>query len=326
MAYLEERYPEPPLLPERPAARARARLLVHRFDDLLGDDYYAFRRGDANELAGELDALEVGAEPLRGHRVRAVGDPRARHARRRAARARRGVAGRARAAAVGRRRGRDWCGRCERDRRSTSSRRGSARSRSLDVRTPGEFDGTLGQPCDPRQGHIPGARNLDVYRLMELDARRDRGRARARAGRRGRSRTATAARARRSRRRCCARSATTRATTSARGTSGRATTTCRSSPEPRLTPSQCRRRGEERAAEPRGRAPATPAASRRARARARRAAAAASGSSSANHASTWSRRTSGWNCTAHARARRRGTPAAPGRARARRRRPAASNA
>jgi thiosulfate/3-mercaptopyruvate sulfurtransferase len=38
----------------------------------------------------------------------------------------------------------------------------------LDVRSPGEFDGTRGYPCDPRQGHIPGARNLDVYRLMEL--------------------------------------------------------------------------------------------------------------------------------------------------------------
>jgi thiosulfate/3-mercaptopyruvate sulfurtransferase len=38
----------------------------------------------------------------------------------------------------------------------------------VDVRTVAEYDGTRGQPCDPRQGHIPGARNLDVYRLMEL--------------------------------------------------------------------------------------------------------------------------------------------------------------
>jgi thiosulfate/3-mercaptopyruvate sulfurtransferase len=38
----------------------------------------------------------------------------------------------------------------------------------LDVRTPAEYDGSAGKPCDPRQGHIPGARNLDVYRLMEL--------------------------------------------------------------------------------------------------------------------------------------------------------------
>ena len=38
----------------------------------------------------------------------------------------------------------------------------------LDVRTAAEFDGSAGKPCDPRQGHIPGARNLDVYRLMEM--------------------------------------------------------------------------------------------------------------------------------------------------------------
>jgi thiosulfate/3-mercaptopyruvate sulfurtransferase len=38
----------------------------------------------------------------------------------------------------------------------------------VDVRTPAEYDGTGGKACDPRQGHIPGARNLDVYRLMQL--------------------------------------------------------------------------------------------------------------------------------------------------------------
>jgi len=40
----------------------------------------------------------------------------------------------------------------------------------LDVRTRGEFDGRVGNPCDPRQGHLPGARHLDVSRLMALDA------------------------------------------------------------------------------------------------------------------------------------------------------------
>ena len=40
----------------------------------------------------------------------------------------------------------------------------------LDVRTEAEYDGSKGKPCDPRQGHIPGARNVDVYRLMSLDA------------------------------------------------------------------------------------------------------------------------------------------------------------
>jgi glutathione S-transferase len=60
IAYLDERYPERPLLPSDPAGRARARLLVHRFDESLGTDYYAFRRGDPNDLAGKLAALEVG--------------------------------------------------------------------------------------------------------------------------------------------------------------------------------------------------------------------------------------------------------------------------
>src|SRR3954469_19968434 len=46
MEYLEERYPEPPLLPEDPGDRARARLAVHRFDNALGSAYYAFRRGE----------------------------------------------------------------------------------------------------------------------------------------------------------------------------------------------------------------------------------------------------------------------------------------
>ena len=39
----------------------------------------------------------------------------------------------------------------------------------LDVRSSHEYDGSLGQPCDPRQGHIPGARHVDVYELMQLD-------------------------------------------------------------------------------------------------------------------------------------------------------------
>jgi thiosulfate/3-mercaptopyruvate sulfurtransferase len=39
----------------------------------------------------------------------------------------------------------------------------------LDVRRPGEYDGTAGAHCDPRQGHIPGARNLPVEELLDLD-------------------------------------------------------------------------------------------------------------------------------------------------------------
>lgn len=62
MEYLDERYAQPSLLPADPSARARARLHVFRFDELLGDDYYAFRRGEENELAARLDALPVGSD------------------------------------------------------------------------------------------------------------------------------------------------------------------------------------------------------------------------------------------------------------------------
>jgi glutathione S-transferase len=62
MEYLEERYPEPALLPADPGERAVARLWLERFDDLLGDDYYAARRGEEEARArldrrlGALDA------------------------------------------------------------------------------------------------------------------------------------------------------------------------------------------------------------------------------------------------------------------------------
>jgi thiosulfate/3-mercaptopyruvate sulfurtransferase len=36
----------------------------------------------------------------------------------------------------------------------------------LDVRSEDEFRGRGGYPCDPRQGHIPGAKHLDVERLF----------------------------------------------------------------------------------------------------------------------------------------------------------------
>ena len=60
MEYLDERYPDRPLLPADQMARARARLAAHRFDDALGDDYYAFRRGDPNALLEKLEAFEFG--------------------------------------------------------------------------------------------------------------------------------------------------------------------------------------------------------------------------------------------------------------------------
>lgn len=61
MEYLEERYPEPSLLPSDAAARALVRLQIARFDTNLGDAYYAFRRGDedgAERLAHCLSAFE----------------------------------------------------------------------------------------------------------------------------------------------------------------------------------------------------------------------------------------------------------------------------
>jgi RNA polymerase-associated protein len=45
MEFVEERYPEPPLLPPDPVDRALVRLLIFR-DKELTDPYYAFRRGE----------------------------------------------------------------------------------------------------------------------------------------------------------------------------------------------------------------------------------------------------------------------------------------
>ncbi len=36
----------------------------------------------------------------------------------------------------------------------------------VDVRTRGEFEGRDGYPCDPRQGHIPGAIHVELDELM----------------------------------------------------------------------------------------------------------------------------------------------------------------
>ena len=47
-----------------------------------------------------------------------------------------------------------------------SSRLGSVRV--VDVRRPEEYDGTFGSACDPRQGHIPGAVNIEVQELLAL--------------------------------------------------------------------------------------------------------------------------------------------------------------
>jgi glutathione S-transferase len=59
MEYLNERFPEPALWPIDPAERALGRLWLDQFDDRLGRDYYAVRRGEESVLdrrLGELDA------------------------------------------------------------------------------------------------------------------------------------------------------------------------------------------------------------------------------------------------------------------------------
>jgi glutathione S-transferase len=58
--YLEERFPEPVLLPADAAERALARLLIFRFED-FSDVYYAFRRGEegmAEAFGQELAHLD----------------------------------------------------------------------------------------------------------------------------------------------------------------------------------------------------------------------------------------------------------------------------
>ena len=61
MEFLEERYPEPALLPADPADRAFVRLLIFRDEDFT-DPYYAFRRGEDGadeEFAAALMQLNV---------------------------------------------------------------------------------------------------------------------------------------------------------------------------------------------------------------------------------------------------------------------------
>src|SRR5205085_11644494 len=62
MEFLEERYPEPPLLPADPAERALARVLIFRHSDFT-DPYYALRRGDEGALAAfETQLAKLNAE------------------------------------------------------------------------------------------------------------------------------------------------------------------------------------------------------------------------------------------------------------------------
>ncbi len=61
MEYLEERYPDPPLLPSDPGPRALVRASIVRFDRISGP-YYALRRGDESarqQLADRLHDLDA---------------------------------------------------------------------------------------------------------------------------------------------------------------------------------------------------------------------------------------------------------------------------
>ena len=63
MEYIEERYPEPALLPADPAERALARVWLERFDDRLGSAYYAVRRGEPRDrLDAKLSELDRALE------------------------------------------------------------------------------------------------------------------------------------------------------------------------------------------------------------------------------------------------------------------------
>jgi glutathione S-transferase len=61
MEFLEERYPEPALLPPDPADRAAVRLIIFRANELT-DPYYALRRGEdgaAEQFDAALARLDV---------------------------------------------------------------------------------------------------------------------------------------------------------------------------------------------------------------------------------------------------------------------------
>jgi glutathione S-transferase len=65
--YLEERYPEPALLPPDPADRAAIRLLCARFDD-LGDPYYDLMYERAADAGRRLEAALVRLDELLAER------------------------------------------------------------------------------------------------------------------------------------------------------------------------------------------------------------------------------------------------------------------
>jgi glutathione S-transferase len=72
MELLEERHPEPALLPVDPGERALVRLAIRHFDHWLGDAYYAVRRREDGAMAvlearlADLDRTLTGRDYLVG--------------------------------------------------------------------------------------------------------------------------------------------------------------------------------------------------------------------------------------------------------------------
>ena len=63
MEYLEERYPEPALLPADAAERALVRLVVYRFDVNLGDAYYARLQAQLEKITGKRIVVDKRTDP-----------------------------------------------------------------------------------------------------------------------------------------------------------------------------------------------------------------------------------------------------------------------
>jgi RNA polymerase-associated protein len=57
MEYLDERFPHPPLMPVYPVARAKARLVIHRFDREWGPLIRSIESGKANEMIEAVKEL-----------------------------------------------------------------------------------------------------------------------------------------------------------------------------------------------------------------------------------------------------------------------------
>lgn len=64
LQYLEDRYPERPLLPADPLGRARARLLYDRVTALLGPHLFKLARGTSDEQAQAGGAVRTALEAL----------------------------------------------------------------------------------------------------------------------------------------------------------------------------------------------------------------------------------------------------------------------